>query len=97
MLIYVQLAERDVEIVADRGIDERVSAEGVGGGVHDDRASVCAGRWRDGALEGVAAVTQLLARVFPSAAQTPTSNQSARHFVTDSVVRTNCSCVTSSQ
>jgi uncharacterized membrane protein len=67
VLIYVLLAEREVEIVADRGLDGRVSA--------DEWQSVCApieqafreGRWRDGALEGVAGVTRLLAREFPSA------------------------------
>ena len=66
VLIYVLLAERDVEIVADRGFDERVSPE--------EWQAVCttiergfrAGRWREGALEGVAGVTQLLAREFPS-------------------------------
>jgi uncharacterized membrane protein len=67
VLIYVLLAERDVEIVADRGLDERVGA--------GEWQAVCAaieqafreGRWRDGALEGVAGVTRLLAREFPSA------------------------------
>jgi uncharacterized membrane protein len=66
VLIYVLLAERDVEIVADRGLDDRVTAE--------EWEAVCAaieqdfraGRWREGALEGVAGVTQLLAREFPS-------------------------------
>lgn len=65
VLIYVLLAERDVEIVADRGL-ERVTAEeweAVCAAIEQDFS---AGRWREGALEGVAGVTQLLAREFPS-------------------------------
>jgi uncharacterized membrane protein len=66
VLIYVLLAERDVEIVADRGLDGRVGA--------DEWRSVCEGmerefrhgRWRDGALAGIAGVTALLAREFPA-------------------------------
>ena len=67
VLIYVLLAERDVEIVADRGFDGRV-AEG-------EWQRVCtvierefgAGRWRDGMLRGIEAVTALLIREFPAA------------------------------
>ena len=66
VLIYVLLAERDVEIVADRGLDGRVS--------ESEWHAVCAaieqayraGRWRDGSLAGVAGVTRLLAREFPA-------------------------------
>jgi uncharacterized membrane protein len=67
VLIYVLIAERDVEIVADRGLEGRVS--------HDEWARVCtlierelaAGRWRDGILVGIEAATTLLAREFPAA------------------------------
>jgi hypothetical protein len=66
VLIYVLLAEHDVEIVADRGFDGRVS-EG-------EWQRVCtvierefaAGRWRDGVLEGIGAATALLKREFPA-------------------------------
>ena len=67
VLIYVLLAERDVEIVADSGFDDRVSSE--------EWQRVCTlierefrvGRWRDGLLRGIEAVTVLLAREFPAA------------------------------
>jgi hypothetical protein len=67
VLIYVLLAERDVEIVADSGFDDRVS--------NDEWQRVCtlierdfaAGRWRDGVLNGIAAATVLLVREFPAA------------------------------
>jgi uncharacterized membrane protein len=66
VLIYVLLAERDVEIVADSGFDERVSA--------GDWHRVCtlierefaAGRWRDGVLVGIEALTPILVREFPA-------------------------------
>jgi uncharacterized membrane protein len=65
VLIYVLLAERDVEIVADRGFEGRVSPA--------EWRAVCAAieaayreaRWQDGALLGIDAVTQLLVREFP--------------------------------
>jgi uncharacterized membrane protein len=67
VLIYVLLAERDVEIVADSGFDDRVS--------NAEWQRVCtlierdfaAGRWRDGVLNGIEAATVLLAREFPAA------------------------------
>jgi uncharacterized membrane protein len=67
VLIYVLLAERDVEIVADRGFEGRVSPA--------EWRAVCAAieaayreaRWQDGALLGIDAVTQLLVREFPRA------------------------------
>lgn len=65
VLIYVLLADRHVEIVADRGIHQRV---GEGGW-----AAICAamqrafrqGAYEAGALEGVRAVSALLAQHFP--------------------------------
>ena len=66
VLIYVLLAERHVEIVADHGLNGRVSEA--------EWREVCAlierefasGRWRDGALQGIEAATVLLAREFPA-------------------------------
>jgi uncharacterized membrane protein len=66
VLIYVLLAERDVEIVADSGFDARVSTA--------EWQRVCtlierefaAGRWRDGVLHGIEAATALLVREFPA-------------------------------
>jgi uncharacterized membrane protein len=66
VLIYVLLAERDVEIVADIGFDERIS--------NAEWQRVCTlierefkvERWRDGVLLGIEAATVLLAREFPA-------------------------------
>ncbi len=65
VLIYVQLADRDVEIVADRGFQGRVSPA--------EWEAVCrlmeehfrAGRFEAGAIAGVDAIGNLLARHFP--------------------------------
>jgi uncharacterized membrane protein len=66
VLLYVLLAERDVEIVADVGFDGHVAA--------GEWQRVCtlverelgAGRWRDGVLVGIEATTALLIRDFPA-------------------------------
>jgi uncharacterized membrane protein len=72
VLIYVQMADRIVEIVADRGSSERVSQA--------EWEAVCrlmeghfrAGRFQAGSIAGVEAVGNLLARHFPpSAARLP--------------------------
>jgi hypothetical protein len=65
VLIYVLLADRDVEIVADRGIDSRVGAEGWATICRLMEAAFRDGRYADGALAGVQAVSALLARHFP--------------------------------
>lgn len=71
VLIYVQLADRTVQIVADRGFAGRVGPA--------EWESVCrlmeahfrAGRFREGSIAGVDAIGALLARHFPPGAATP--------------------------
>ena len=66
VLIYVLLAERTVEIVADSGFEGRVS--------ESEWRDVCAvierdfaaGRWRDGVLRGIEGATELMQRAFPA-------------------------------
>lgn len=66
VLIYVLMADRDVEIVADRGAAARIP--------YADWEAVCrlmeehfrAGRFEQGAVAGVAAVGALLERHFPA-------------------------------
>jgi uncharacterized membrane protein len=71
VLIYVLLAERDVEIVADRGFAGRVTD---GEWQHVCRLieqEFAAGRWRDGVLRGVEAASLLLTREFPANGANP--------------------------
>ncbi len=71
VLIYVQLVDRRIEIVADRGISARV-AQG-------EWDAICRGlerafrerRYEQGALEAIAQATQLLQRHFPPRAGNP--------------------------
>jgi uncharacterized membrane protein len=70
VLIYVQLADRDVEIVADRGFDGRVSAVEWEGVCRLMEQHFRAGHFELGAIAGVDAVGTLLARHYPSTAAT---------------------------
>ena len=65
VLIYLLLADRRVEIVADRGIDARVGDtawETICGAMQREFA---AGRFEPGLLAGLGAVSDLLAQHFP--------------------------------
>ena len=71
VLIYLLLADRRVEIVADRGITARVP--------ESEWQAICRtmeghfrdGRFEEGALAGIRQVSELLARHFPGGADNP--------------------------
>jgi uncharacterized membrane protein len=65
ILIYVLFADRDVEIVADRGFNGRVSAEEWSAVCNAMEVKFRAGQYEDGAVQGVLQAGQLLARHFP--------------------------------
>jgi uncharacterized membrane protein len=69
VLIYVLLAERHVEILADRGIDARVAAGEWQVVVDAMDRHFREGRFEEGAVAGVRGVGELLARHFPGAAE----------------------------
>jgi uncharacterized membrane protein len=73
VLIYVQLADRRVEIVADRGIAARVGEAEWQGACRLMEEHFRAGRFQQGAVAGVDAVGALLARHFPLEADRPFS------------------------
>ena len=65
VLFYVLMAEKRIEIVADRGIARCVAQsewDEICAGMRDNYAS---GRWRQGSLAGIAAAHALLRRHFP--------------------------------
>lgn len=74
VLIYILLADHDVEIVADRGFDDRVTAE--------EWQAICAAverafrdsQWQDGARLAVEGVSALALREFPRT-QAPDVNE----------------------
>jgi uncharacterized membrane protein len=75
VLVYVQVADRDVEIVADRGFSGRVSPA--------EWEAVCrlmeehyrAGRFQAGSIAGVDAIAGLLARHFPQGPGAPAASR----------------------
>lgn len=71
VLIYVLLAERDVEIVADRGLEGRVSEAEWRGVCEVIEQAFREERWKEGALAGIAAVTALLVREYPASGPNP--------------------------
>jgi uncharacterized membrane protein len=69
VLIYVQLADRSVEIIADRGLKDRVSAAEWEGVCRLMEAHFRDGRFEAGSIAGVDAVGTLLSRHFPCAGE----------------------------
>jgi uncharacterized membrane protein YgcG len=66
VLIYLLLADRRVEIVADRGIDTLVGAAGWEKICRDMEVDFKAANFEAGAIKGIAAVSRELARYFPA-------------------------------
>ena len=65
VLIYVQLVDRDIEIVADRGIAARIGQPEWDAICQRMQDAFKAGRYEAGAVAGIDDVTALLARHFP--------------------------------
>jgi uncharacterized membrane protein len=65
VLIYLLLADRDVEIIADRGIDAHVGAAGWERICRAMEAEFREGQFERGVIDGIAAVSGVLARYFP--------------------------------
>jgi uncharacterized membrane protein len=66
VLIYLLLADRDVEIVADRGMHARVRAAEWETICQSMEVNFRLGRYEVGVLEGVEQVSELLKRHFPA-------------------------------
>jgi len=71
VLIYLQLVDRDVEILADRGIAARVPPETWETLCHAIEAAMRAGDCRAGLLAAIDQVTHLLAEHFPARDDNP--------------------------
>ena len=65
VLIYLLLADRDVEIVADRGINAKVGAEGWERICKAMETDFRAGSFEAGVIKGIEAVSRELATHFP--------------------------------
>jgi len=75
VLVYVLLADRDVEIVADRGFNAKVDTERWSAICHDMEQHFRAGRFQEGAVTGVHAVGKLIAAHYPPSANVPDRNE----------------------
>jgi len=71
VLIYLLLADRDVEIIADRGIDAKVGAAGWEAICRAMEAEFGAGQFERGVTSGIAAVSRELAKHFPPSGPHP--------------------------
>ncbi|WP_158885947.1 TPM domain-containing protein [Rhodanobacter sp. L36] len=65
VLFYVLMAERRIEIVADRGIASRVQPDEWNAISRRMLDCYARGQWREGSLDGIAATHALLLRHFP--------------------------------
>jgi uncharacterized membrane protein len=65
VLVYLLLADRDVEIVADRGIHRKVGDASWHAICTTMEAAYREGRFEEGTLAGIAAISDQLARSFP--------------------------------
>lgn len=79
VLIYLLLADRSVEIIADRGLHVKTDAPEWEQICRDMEAEFRAGRFKQGAVSGIRAVSQLLTRHFPA-------NGAKRNELPDKVV-----------
>jgi uncharacterized membrane protein len=66
VLIYLLLADRAVEIVADRGVHVKAGAAAWENICADMQTAFRAGQYQAGALAGIAAITALLGAHFPA-------------------------------
>jgi uncharacterized membrane protein len=75
VLIFVLLAERDVEIVADRGAAACIAPEAWESVCRVMEQHFRAQRFEAGAVAGVSAVSELLARHFPASSERADPNE----------------------
>ena len=71
VLLYVQLVDRKIEIVADRGIAARVQQPEWDAVCRAMELSFKQNKFEQGALEAIQSVTRILARHFPPGAANP--------------------------
>jgi uncharacterized membrane protein len=65
MLVYVLLADRDVEIIADRGIHRKVGDAALEAICRRMESAFREGRYEQGTIEGIRSLGKLLAEHFP--------------------------------
>ncbi|MDX8406490.1 MAG: TPM domain-containing protein [Mariprofundus sp.] len=69
VLIYLLLADRDVEIVADRGVHARLGNEVWESICREMEMAFCADKFEEGVITGIRSVAQQLAHHYPHAGE----------------------------
>jgi len=69
VLIYLLLADRDVEIVADRGVHARVGQQAWETACQQMEAAFRGGKFEEGVLSGIRSVGTHLAQHYPRAGE----------------------------
>lgn len=69
VLLYLLLADRDVEIVADRGVARRVPEQDWSAICARMESALAAGRYRDAVVQAIREISEILARLFPARAK----------------------------
>ena len=65
VLIYLMLADKSVEIIADRGVNGKVGNANWESICRDMQSAFSGGRFVDGAISGIVAISDLLAMHYP--------------------------------
>ena len=71
VLIYLLLADRKVEIIADRGVHAKVGKSGWSDICRDMESRFRTGDFESGVLQGIAAISVLLQQHFPAGQSNP--------------------------
>jgi hypothetical protein len=71
VLVYIQLADRKVEIIADRGINDKVGNATWQHICHAMQEAFRLGRFEEGAFTGISAISRLLVEHFPAEGENP--------------------------
>ena len=74
VLIYLQLAERAIEIVADRGVDQHVSTKEWQAMTDRMASAFKNGQFEDGLTQAIGEVTTVLVTQFPSVVESKVAN-----------------------
>ena len=71
VLLYLQLVDRDIEIIADRGINAKVQQAQWDAICRRMEEAFRSGRFEQGVIDGIVEITALLARHFPARGDNP--------------------------
>ena len=81
VLIYLLLADHDVEILVDRGVSDKIPQNIWDAICHDMETAFRAGQFETGVLQGIERISKLLAEHFPAGEASPNELPDAPVFL----------------